>query len=323
MAAESGLVAEGYAEARALAERAALPALCGNVFAGTAGWTDKSLLTPGLFYPKGTSTAAARLEHYARHFPLVEVDATYYSLLPAEMSERWIRSTPASFQFHIKAFPVFTGHRIDVQKLPRDLRQALEQHDPQAFLSADDLPAELRGELERRFVEFLGPLVGAGRLARVMLQFPPWFAATKGNARRIEELAQRLPVPLAVEFRNRTWLESGRRERVFSLLREHKVAYVAVDEPDTRNGGVPDVVAVTDPELALVRLHGRNAAAWSKRSSVAERFNYLYREAELGGWVPRVRQLAQDASAVHVVFNNCVRDYAVLNAKGLIALLAQ
>lgn len=54
---------------------------------GTAGWTDKTLIASGRFYPKGKSSAEERLRHYARHFSMVEVDATYYALLPRHGGE--------------------------------------------------------------------------------------------------------------------------------------------------------------------------------------------------------------------------------------------
>jgi uncharacterized protein YecE (DUF72 family) len=107
------------------------------------------------------------------------------------------------------------------------------------------------------------------------------------------------------------------------LLRELRWSYVIVDEPYTPTGGVPAIVAVTNPELAVFRLHGHNTAGWRRGASVAERFDYLYRAAELAAWVGPVRRVAGEAERVHVVFNNCVQDYAVVNAKGLGALLAQ
>ena len=41
----------------------------GDILVGTASWADKSLVSSKLFYPKGTSTAEARLRHYATYFP--------------------------------------------------------------------------------------------------------------------------------------------------------------------------------------------------------------------------------------------------------------
>jgi uncharacterized protein YecE (DUF72 family) len=48
-----------------------------------------------------------------------------------------------------------------------------------------------------------------------------------------------------------------------------------------------------------------------------------YTEDELRGWVEPVRALAEQAEQVHVLMNNCYRDYAVRNARQLAALLAQ
>jgi uncharacterized protein YecE (DUF72 family) len=83
-------------------------------------------------------------------------------------------------------------------------------------------------------------------------------------------------------------------------------------------------VAVTAPRVAIVRFHGQNLHGWDKRgASVLERFNYLYTPGELSAWIGRVKQLSERADSVHAVFNNCVRNYAVLNAKDLAVLLEE
>lgn len=315
---------ERYEAAAALAERAPLPARHQNVLFATAGWTDRTLVNTRLFYPKGVTTAEARLKHYASHFSLVEVDATYYALLSRETVARWVDWTPDSFCFDVKAHPVLTEHPIDVQRLPQDLRRAVESLGSRARVYPTNLPVEIRTEIETRFVMSLEPLLERRRLGAVLLQFPPWFVSNQNNARTIESLAERFPrLPFAVEFRHPSWLLPSRRERVFDLLRRHDLAYVAVDEPAARVGGLPPVVAATSPRLAIVRFHGQNQAAWNRRgASVQERFNYLYHPRELEPWVGRVRQLAAETQTVHAVFNNCVRNYAILNAKDLAVLLA-
>ena len=54
----------------------------GQIRVGTASWTDRTLIESG-WYPPEANNAEKRLRYYARQFPLVEVDATYYAL-PAE-----------------------------------------------------------------------------------------------------------------------------------------------------------------------------------------------------------------------------------------------
>jgi len=306
-------------DATELSVRAPLPARAGGVLFGTAGWTDRTLLESGLFYPRGKQDPEERLRFYAAHFPLVEVDATYYSLLPPQIAERWVSWTPESFRFDVKAFPVLTGHPIDLARLPRDLKEACQALGHERRVYPDKLPEALSSELRGRFVSFLEPLARSGRLGSLLLQFPPWFTATRGNSRKLEQLRELLPdAPLSVEFRHRTWFEETRRPRVMDLLRAHRMSYVCIDEPLMR----PDLLAVTNPELAVVRFHGRNVGGWQKRgASVHERFDYLYEPRELAGWVEPLRRLREQATAVHAVFNNCVRNYAVLNAKDLAALL--
>jgi uncharacterized protein YecE (DUF72 family) len=314
-----------YAEARALADEASLPARWSNVSFGTAGWTDPTLLQSHRFYPKGASKPEARLRHYARHFDLVEVDATYYTLLSPDVVSRWVSWTPSHFRFDVKAHASMTGHLVDLQRLPHELRDGI---DPELVargrLEARLLPDSLLQQMWTGFERSIAPLREADRLGAVLMQFPPKFTATRGNARHLEALAERWQsIPICIEFRHPSWLASERRGRVFDLVEKLGWAYVIVDEPDTTSGGVPVVEAVTRPDLAVFRLHGQNTAGWHRGASVVERFDYLYRPAELRSWVAPVQRVAREAKRVHVVFNNCVRDYAVVNAKGLSVLLAR
>jgi uncharacterized protein YecE (DUF72 family) len=244
---------------------------------------------------------------------LVEVDATYYTLLPPDVAARWIGWVPETFVFNVKAHPILTGHPIDVMRLPKDLRDALgepESGTPRIY--PDAVPQEIAAEMEARFRAFVDVLASAGRLGAVLLQFPPWFQSIRKNARAVESVAERwASVPLAVEFRHRSWLEPERRERVFDLLAHVKASYVVVDEPDVAHGGVPPVLRVTNPELAVVRFHGQNASGWRRGASVRERFDYVYGEEELRAWVDPLLRLSKEAHTVH----------AILDAKSLSVLL--
>ena len=72
----------------------------------------------------------------------------------------------------------------------------------------------------------------------------------------------------------------------------------------------------------MVRFHGRDPKAWSaKAGTAADRFRYDYSEKELEEWVPRVRELADEARETHVLMNNCYQDFAVRSARELGDLL--
>src|SRR5450631_983206 len=53
----------------------------------------------------------------------------------------------------------------------------------------------------------------------------------------------------------------------------------------------------------------------------ADRFSYLYSAAELGEWVPSIREAARRGTTVHVLLNNNRSNYAVVNAFDFGALL--
>lgn len=178
----------------------------------------------------------------------------------------------------------------------------------------------------RRFREALLPLAAAGKLGVVLFQFPPWFYPAREQREHILHCAEKLEgFHLAVEFRRGSWLEGERLRQTLAFLRESGLAYVAADEPQGFVSSVPLVAAVASPEVALLRLHGRNAQTWEMKglTSSAQRFNYLYSQEELAELVPTVRRLAGEARQTHVIFNNCYHDYAPRNARQMAELLQE
>jgi uncharacterized protein YecE (DUF72 family) len=132
--------------------------------------------------------------------------------------------------------------------------------------------------------------------------------------------AQRVaPRRVCIEFRNRTWMTPENQEETLGFLASNRLPYVCVDMPQGYRDSIPPVVAATDPDLAVVRLHG-HSDKWTSKD-IHERFGYRYTEGELGDWAPKVRALAEDAGTTHVLFNNCYRDYAQTNARQLAELL--
>jgi len=288
---------------------------------GTASWTDPSLIASGAFYPPDMRTAEDRLRFYAEQFDTVEVDATYYALLAERTAALWVARTPKDFVFHVKAFSLLTTHPAETKRLPKVIKQLLSPEE--AAKPRLTRPSQPVRELAfQMFAASLSPLRRAGRLGMLVFQFPPWFTATRGNARVIEECRRRLPDDrLAIEFRHASWLADGRSERTFDFLRDLGCSYVIVDEPQIGNA-VPPLCAVTAPD-AYVRFHGRNEENWRKKGiSAAERYKYLYSERELGEWAGRLRGL-KGARTVHAIFNNCYANFGVMNATTMKQLLGR
>src|SRR6266496_2468399 len=113
----------------------------------------------------------------------------------------------------------------------------------------------------------------------------------------------------------RDWLDEEHADETLALLREAGLSYTMVDEPQFGSGSVPPVYAVTNPDLAVVRFHGRNAKTWYKfGGSSRDRFDWEYRPEELAEWQPKLEAAQREAGAVHVFFNTNARDQGPRNA---------
>jgi uncharacterized protein YecE (DUF72 family) len=237
----------------------------GTILLGTSGW-DYPEWVGRVYPPHGASD---KLRYFARLFPIVEVNSTFYRLPPPSVAASWVRRTPAGFRFAAK-FP---------QTITHDLR----------LVGADE---ELR-----RFLAVLEPLRTAGKFAAALLQLPPSLPFEPGVVRSFYESLPR-DLPVAVEFRERSWLVPAS----FDLLREFGLAYVVLDGPH-----LPTQLEVTAP-FAYIRWHGRGEPLW---------YDYTYSAAELAPWAPRVRALAEQASVVYGFFNNHFRGDAATNCRTL------
>jgi len=290
---------------------------------GSCSWTDPTLIACGRFYPDGVTSAEDRLRYYAARFPLVEVDSTYYAPPSERNSRLWVERTPDGFVFNVKAYGLLTGHPARAERLPGWLRDAvsLEARGKRNVYRKDvgDVAVERLWDVHRVALE---PLRTAGRLGAVLFQFPPWFVRSGPNEGYLRKLGERLPgVIIAVEFRGGGWMDGDAAPATLGLLEEAGLAYVSVDEPQGFRSSTPPVVAATAP-LAVVRLHGRNAATWdAKTAAASDRFKYLYSDGELAEWVPRVRELEARADTVHVLFNNNYEDWGMRNARRMTQLL--
>jgi len=283
---------------------------------GTASWTDPTLLDSG-WYPQTADTAEKRLAYYARQFPLVEVDATYYSPPAEQTAALWAARTPAGFTFNIKAFSLLTGHPTKVSALYKDLRPETDKRN----VYPHDLPAQAYEEVWTRFLSALDPLVDAGKLGAILFQFPPWFTIRRPNKQYLLEIAKRCePLRAAYEFRHASWFEGDNRDETLEFLRKHRLPYVSVDMPQGHRSSIPPVLAATS-DLAVVRFHG-HSDRWTSKD-IHEKFGYRYSDRELKDWAPKLRELADDTAETHVLMNNCYSSYAQDNAATLLELLDQ
>lgn len=298
----------------------------GDAVVGTCSWTDKTMIER--WYPSGVSTAEARLRYYAARYDTVEVDSTFYGIPRPNYAEGWVRRTPAGFTFHVKAFGMMTGHEVDERALHPDLRDAGYRYDvtPRGRVrNPEERMVEHSFEL---FLEAVAPLVEAGKMGGVLLQYPPWCTASdrehrERNLRQLERSAELLaPLPVFAEFRHASWAAASNLPHVLEFLADRDIALVAVDAPQVESGAAMPPVAAGTGRFGYVRFHGRNREMWHARTmTAADRFDYLYTPQELAEWREPVARLADSTERTWVMFNNCKYDYAPRNATEMAAIL--
>ncbi len=269
-----------------VSERPVAPIQIGDaeVYVGISSWNS----LPG-FYPARTRPDD-KLHWYTRHFPIVEVNTSYYRPVPASTYEKWIALTPDGFLFDVKAF--------------RDLTHG-ESVPPDSTFT--------------QFRESLEPLRAANRFGCALFQFPPSFGNTQASRDLLRRVAGHMAsIPVAVEFRNGTWLDVENAPETLALLSDLDLAYAIADEPQLSRGTVQSLVATTSEHLAYLRLHGRNAKGWLGHSG---RYDYDYSTDELVGFAETIEQLAGSVQQVHVMFNNNEKGAGTRNALVLIGML--
>jgi uncharacterized protein YecE (DUF72 family) len=266
--------------------------MAATVRLGTCSFADEGLLKS--WYPRGVSTAKARLAYYAERFDTTEVDSPYYHLPDPAVTGRWAQRTPPEFTFHVKAHASMTGHE------PADQVEAF---------------AAFRASIE--------PLELSGKLRGILLQYHPRFVKSAEAKRELETVRGLLdPLVPLIEFRHRSWLEEDERADTFSFLERNGLAVVSVDAPPTRASNVLPTFAATTHSVAYVRFHGRNVKTWNIKSEKSwERFDWMYSAEELAGWVEDLGRFAGEADEVYAMFNNNRDDFAPRSATILRGLL--
>jgi uncharacterized protein YecE (DUF72 family) len=289
-----------------------------EILVGTSSWADPGFVEE--WYPEGLP-ARDRLPYYAERFEAVEVNSTFYAVPAASTVKRWVDVTPDGFVFDVKVHKLLSRHSAACNSLPKDLREQARTT-PRARVK---LTKKLEAALADRLLEAVEPLVSADRFGAVLLQLSPGFSPHEHKLDELAPLLERLaPLPAAIEFRHRSWAGPKRVADTLAWLEAHGAAWVAVDAPEGKSITImPPVDAVTRPDLAYLRAHGRNAEGYVRGRSVAERFGYRYPDDELEEIGERANELAGQAERVHLMFNNNRGSDAPVAAERMRELLGQ
>jgi len=259
---------------------------------GLTGWGDH----PDVYNPH--SSSRDKLKDYSGHFPVVELDASFYAIQPERNIEKWIRETPDSFQFVVKAYQGITGHH------------------------RGELPFESEDEMFELFSRSIRPLKEAGKLAVGFVPFSPRVVFLKKKVDEIRANCGRLQeFELAIEFRHQSWYHMDFRDGTLTFLRKHGFIHSVCDEPQSGEGSIPLVPISTNKEKVLFRLHGRNFHGWRNPGDDEQwrrvRYLYDYNKEELNQISKTASLLEKQSERVYVLFNNNSGGHAASNAKQL------
>jgi uncharacterized protein YecE (DUF72 family) len=243
-----------------------------NLLFGTSGWSYKDWVGP--FYEKSKK----KLTYYTKFFQTSEINSTFYRYPSRSMVYGFYRNSPREFIFSAK--------------LPRLITHK-KRLDPDLKVKNDLL----------RFLELMEPLRANSKLGAILIQLPPSFIFERDYENLISFLSI-LPekFEFAIEFRDHSWL----RKDVWSLLKEHNVAYTIVDEPL-----LPPEIHLT-ADFAYIRWHGRGSRPW---------YDYHYSRKELEEWIPKVKAVEKKTGKIYGYFNNHYHGYAAENCIEILEML--
>jgi len=252
-----------------------------QIWIGTSGYSYPDWVGP--FYPPGTRPGRL-LAYYARHFPLVELNFTFYGMPTGSALARLAAQTPDGFQF--------------IVKLPRTLSHEEKGSDLGPFRQAIE-------ELRRQ-----------GRLLGLLCQLPQATHDLPKHRAWLDALAGELAgYGLAVEFRHYSWFHP----EVPAWLAERHLDLVAVDVPSLP-GLYPRGLVQSSPHV-YVRFHSRSAENWYR--SDKDRYDFDYDDQALGEWIEALRRNDKASDRVLLLFNNCQRSQAAANAQRMRELLSR
>jgi uncharacterized protein YecE (DUF72 family) len=244
---------------------------------GASAWTFPDW--QGAFYPPDLPHSHW-LQFYARYFPAVEIDSTFYGPPAENAVRRWTEITPASFRFTCK--------------LPREITHVCRLRDCSAEMTS--------------FLRAIEPL--APKLRAILVQLPPSFSPKDGRTAVRKFLAQ-LPTDFrfAIEFRNPGW----HRPQIISLLEKFRVCWVWADTSglNERNLAPFEFLPHTTDFLYL-RLLGDYSTKYDGEGKHVHRYEKLLwkREAALESWSIKIERHLGDVRNVWAFVSNHFEGFA-------------
>jgi uncharacterized protein YecE (DUF72 family) len=226
------------------------------------------------------------LRYLAAFVDVLEINSSFYGPPLETTSTKWMQRIDdvRDFRFTAKLWRRFTH----------------ERKEPWTRAEADQVRAGF------------GPMMEAGRLDAVLLQFPWSFKNVEASREWVADVAHEFrELPLVIEVRHESWNDPS----FYRWLNDVGIGFTNIDQPLFSRSIKPSGRATS--HHGYIRVHGRNYMDWFRKNAGRDaRYNYLYKPADLKKWVERTEAVAEQptTSDVAVIFNNHYRGQAVTNA---------
>lgn len=243
---------------------------------GTSGYSYQDWIGP--YYPEGIKKGDM-LPFYTQDFNCVEINFTYYQEPNPFVFYHLNKKTPNNFEFFVKLHQNFTHKR------------------------------EYEQDLVIKMKEAMNPIIESNKFIGFLAQFPYSFKYSKKSLEYLKRLADNYrEFQLFLEFRHISW----ENDKLFEFMRQNKLNYVNVDEPDLK-GLLPPQDNVTG-DIAYIRFHGRNTKNWWQGTN-EERYDYLYSAGDLDKWLINISKILKKSYKTYIFFNNHPQGKAIKNAR--------
>jgi len=254
-----------------------------NLYCGPSGWSYPHW--NGIVYPKTKPRGFHALDYLGHYFDAVEINTTFYQPIRPEIARLWVQKVAGNPKF------LFTA------KLHRRFT-----HERQ--LDATEIGV---------FKEGLLPILRAGKLGAVLMQFPWTFRYTSENREYVIRLRRMFhEFPLVAEMRHGSWMY----EEALGALIDYRIGFCNIDQAQYTKA-MPPTSFLTSP-IGYVRLHGRNPQDWlhefGRTEAPVARHDYLYAVPELQKWQERIDHLQRLAKRTFVFTNNDIAGKSIVNA---------
>ncbi|UCF43754.1 MAG: DUF72 domain-containing protein [Planctomycetota bacterium] len=259
--------------------------MAGEIYIGIAGWSYPDW--QGIVY---TSSKMDQLEYVSGFVDVIEINSTFYRPPAEKNSKSWLTRTAANPEFFFTA------------KLHRDFTHE----------------GKIETETVKQFHTGFEPLLEAGKLKHLLVQFRYDFADYKANRKHLARIAESFSdvFNLVVEVRHKSWQSPD----ALDFLKQLGVTVCNLDYPTGSKSF--DMQLCTVGEYGYFRMHGRNEEKWFSKAGRDETYDYYYNDAELAQIKGRVDKLAEAFKTLTIIANNHYRGAELANALELKALVS-